>query len=111
MKVICITLGETRIELHNSLFGKETIIVNGEIVSAKSSFSGTEHTFSVNEEGTVNQYKLTTGLNINGVAINLFKNDQAIIEAPNKSKWAFWIIAISIGVLFAILLNIGRELA
>ena len=30
MKVTSITLGETNIEFHNSIFGKERILVNGE---------------------------------------------------------------------------------
>lgn len=111
MKVTTITLGETQIEFHNSLFGKETIKVNGEIVSSKSSTTGTEHSFSVTEDATVNQYKLITGLNMNGVAINLFKNDKPIIESPKRSKWAFWLIVIGLGVLFGFLFNIGRGIA
>ena len=102
-KVTSITLGETKIEFHNSFFGKERILVNGEEVSSIKSISGTEHNFTVKETGEDVQYKLTTGLNLNGVAVNLYRNGNPVIESPTSSKLGFWLIVIIAVFLGALL--------
>lgn len=51
MKFTTIYLGENKIELFNSLLGKETVKVNDEMVSSKFSITGTEHLFSIKEQG------------------------------------------------------------
>lgn len=103
-KVTTITLGETKIEFHNSFFGKERILVNSEDVSSKKSIAGTEHSFTVEENGENVQYNLTTGLNINGVAVNLYRDGNPVIESPTSGKFGSWLIvifAIIIGALLA----------
>jgi len=82
MKNTTIHLNENKIELFNFFLGKETVKVNGEIVSEKRSITGTDHVFKINENGIENTYKLTTGFNINGVGFSLYKNDKPIIEMP-----------------------------
>lgn len=93
MKYTTVHLDENKIELFNSCLGKETVKVNGEVVSEKRSISGTEHVFKIEENGNENTYKLTTGLNINGVSFSLYKNDKPVIEMP-KSRYAFIIIVL-----------------
>jgi hypothetical protein len=103
MKYTTVHLDENKIELFNTLLGKETVKVNGEIVSEKRSITGTEHIFKINEDGNENTYKLTTGFNINGVGFSLYKNDKPIIEMP-KSKLAIYVfIIIGIVVGYSIL--------
>ena len=56
------------VEFHNSVFGKETIFVNGEIISEKFSLFGTEHLFRLNEK----QYSLKSSLQaLKGVGIKV----------------------------------------
>ena len=105
MKITTISLGETHIEFHNSgLSGKETIKVNGEVVSSKVSFSGMDHVFNVNEGGEEVNYKLTTGTGLFGVMFSLYRNDKTIIESPKTKGWLrFALVAI-------ILLFIGTQI-
>jgi len=103
MKYITTYLGENKIEFFNTFLGKETIKVNDEIVSEKSSLFGTEHNFTINENGNEVPCKLTTGVSIYGVVFNLYKNDNPIIEMPKKSKAAFLLIIIIAVVTFGIL--------
>ncbi|MEM1323733.1 MAG: hypothetical protein AAGG75_25960 [Bacteroidota bacterium] len=53
-------LDNTIIEFHNNWLGQETVIVNGHIVSKKSSVWGTNHYFTVMEKGHNHRYILTT---------------------------------------------------
>jgi len=98
MKYTTIHLDENKIELFNSLLGKETVKVNGKIVSEKRSMTGTDHIFKINENGNENTYKLTTGFNINGVGFSLYKNDKPIIEMP-KSNFAFIFIVLIAAII------------
>lgn len=102
MKITSISLGETNIEFHNSFFGKERIIVNGEEVSSIKSMTGTEQYFTVSESGETAQYKLVTGLNFHGVAINLYRNDLPVIESPTRGRLGFWLV-VAVALLVAAL--------
>lgn len=76
-----LTSGETIIEFHNNWLGEETVIVNGQIVSKKSSVWGTNHYFTVVEDGRNARYVLTTKVN-NGmqVALDLSRNGKLVQE-------------------------------
>ena len=93
MKYTTVHLGENKIELFNTVSGKETIKVNGEIVSEKRSITGTEHIFKINENGNDVVCKLTTGFSMNGIVFSLYKNDKPIIEMP-RNNLAFWLLLI-----------------
>lgn len=97
MKITTIYLDENKIELFNSILGKETIKVNGEIISEKRSMLGTDHNFDILENGNIVSCKLTTGFTMNGVAYSLYKNNKPIIEIP-KNKLGV-IILICLGAL------------
>lgn len=103
MKITSITLGETKIEFHNSFFGKERIIVNGVEVSSKKSMTGTEHNFTVTESGETAQYNLITGLNFNGVSVSLYRNGQPVIESPTRGRLGFWMV-VTVAILVAALI-------
>ncbi len=70
----------TRIDIDNSVWGKETIKYNDEIVSEKSSVFGSVHNFEKSENGEIVKYEVRIGLNIfRGVTFNIFRNNQAIL--------------------------------
>ena len=67
--------GETIIEFHNNWLGEETVIINGQVVSKKSSIWGTHHHFTVIEQGHHVRYVLTTKVDGNmQVFIDLKRN-------------------------------------
>ena len=73
--------GETIIEFHNNWLGEETIIINGQVVSKKSSIWGAHHHFSVIEEGHNVRYVLTTKLDMNmQVLLDLRRNGAMVQE-------------------------------
>ena len=103
MKYTTVHLDENKIELFNTCLGKETVKVNGEIVSEKRSITGTEHIFKIDENGIENTYKLTTGLNMNGVGFSLYKNEKPVIEMPKNKFAIYFIVIIGIVVGYSIL--------
>ena len=76
-----LTSGNLVIEFHNNWLGEETVIVNGQIVSKKSSIWGTHHHFILVEDGEEARYILTTKV-INGfqVALDLRRNGRLLHE-------------------------------
>ena len=76
-----ITLEEAIIEFHNNWLGEETVIVNGQMVSKKSSIWGTNHYFTILEEGHQIRYILTTKVDANmQVLLDLSRNGVPIQE-------------------------------
>jgi len=94
MQYHSLTVGKTVIEFHNNWLGVETVIVNGQIVSKKSSVWGIDHYFTVMEEGHTNRYVLTTKVNSNmQVLIDIRKNGTIIhpnilVQFGSKPKTA-----------------------
>jgi hypothetical protein len=82
MKFTTIYLGEIKIELFNTLLGREIVKVNGEIVSSEFSIAGTEHDFKIIENDVESSCKLVTGFGLHGVVIDLYRDDKPIIESP-----------------------------
>lgn len=87
--------GDTIIEFHNNWLGEETIIVNGQVVSKKSSIWGAHHHFTVIEDGHHIRYVLTTKVNGNmQVFVDLKRNGELIQQdvpvnyggSPRKPK-------------------------
>jgi len=82
----------TLIEFHNNWLGQETVIVNGQEVSKKSSFLGTHHPFTVMEDGHRAAYILTVRMNSNGqVLLDLRRNgiilqEDILVGMGSKSK-------------------------
>lgn len=69
------------IEFHNNWLGEETVGVNGQTVSKKSSIMGTDHYFSVLENGSIARYILTSKVDANmSVYLDLHKNGSIILE-------------------------------
>ena len=98
MQYVKITDGETIIEFHNNWLGEETVIVNGQVVSKKSSILGCDHYFSVIDDGRNNRYILTSKINgLMQVLLDVRKNGKLIEEnvlvkygaAPRKPRNKF----------------------
>lgn len=72
--------GPTVIEFHNNWMGEETVVVNGRVVSKKSSVWGTNHYFTVMEEGHSSRYILTTKTDGLKVLLDLSRNGELLYE-------------------------------
>ena len=92
MKFTTVYLDNNKIELYNSVFGKETVRVNNEIVSEKHSILGTEHFFKIKENESEVECKLVTGFGFNGVVIDLYKDGKPIIESPKNNAFGVLMI-------------------
>ncbi|SHG17748.1 hypothetical protein SAMN05444372_10360 [Flavobacterium micromati] len=98
MKFSTIQLGNNKIEIFNSYLGKETIMLNNKVVSEKNSIRGAKHTFKMLENDRQVNCKLNLGYGANGVVMDLYVDDVAIIESPKSSVIiTFIIIAFVIG--------------
>lgn len=76
-----LTTGNIVIEFHNNWLGQETVIVNGQIVSKESSIWGTNHHFTIMENGHAVRYILTTKVNSNmQVLLDLRRNREIVQE-------------------------------
>ncbi len=75
-----ITTEYCTIEFKNDLWGTETVSVNGQVVSKKSSITGTDHHFTVTEKGQPVRYVLTTKLGGMQVYIDLRRDGKLIRE-------------------------------
>lgn len=105
MKFTTIYLEDNKIEIFNSILGRETIKVNGEIVSNKYSITGAEHTFSITENGTIAKCKLKIGFGLYGVIFDLYKNNKPIIESPKSDFLKFFIVVFFIAVLIGLIIG------
>ncbi|AFL83377.1 hypothetical protein Belba_0723 [Belliella baltica DSM 15883] len=84
MKYTTIFLDNKKIEIFNSLLGKETIKVDDQIVSSKYSIFGADHHFSLKEEENTNHYQFKFSLGINGIVYDFYKNGKPIIESEKE---------------------------
>lgn len=79
------------IEFHSNWLGEETVGVNGQTVSKKSSIMGTDHYFSILENGSISRYILTSKLDASmSVFLDLRRNGQMILEdtpVPNAGMY------------------------
>ena len=93
------TVDDVVIEFHNNWLGEETVTVNGQIVSKKSSIMGTNHHFTVQHEGSLFRFVLASKLtDMMQVSLDLRRNGQLLHEdvivrygskpknPPNKAK-------------------------
>ncbi|MCH7413220.1 hypothetical protein MM213_06985 [Belliella sp. R4-6] len=107
MKYTKIYLDNKKIEIFNSLLGKETIKVDDQIVSSKYSIFGADHHFSLKEEEELNHYQFKFSLGINGVLFDFYKNGKPIIESEKGGCLTFIFMMFIIGVAVGILKAIG----
>lgn len=105
MKYTTIHLGENKIELFNTLLGKETVKVNGEVVSSTYSLLGAEHIFSIREDGKDVNCVVQFGFGMNGVVFDLFKDGSPIVESEKKGCAGLFILFI---IVFSIIFVLSQ---
>jgi len=106
MKFTTIYLEANKIEILNSILGRETIKVNGEIVSTKFSISGAEHLFPISENGITANCRLRMGFGYSGVVFDLYKNNKPIVESPKSGFLIFIITAFFITLFIGLVIGI-----
>jgi len=111
MKFTTVYLDENKIEIFNSILGRETIKVNGEVVSDKYSITGGEHLFSITENGTIANCKLRMGFGLNGVVFDLYKNKKPIVESPKNDFLKIFIALLIFGILIGLFVSYIFKLA
>lgn len=108
MKYSTIHIGNNKIEIFNSLLGKETIKVNGEVVSSKYSMSGAEHEFTISDDGRPARCKIKFGFGVNGVVFDLYKEENPIVESEKSGCMGFIFVIVFtfiVIILLAVLLK------
>jgi hypothetical protein len=105
MKFTTIYLDENKIEIFNSILGRETIKVNAEVVSSKYSITGAEHRFSITENGKPADCRLKMGFGFNGVVFDLYKNQKPIVESPKNDFVKIIIALLVIGAVIGLVLG------
>ena len=98
MKYHTINLRENKIELYCSLLGKETVKVNGNIVSSKYAVFGAEHFFNIVENEKEVKCKVDIG-SFSG--LKFYKDDKPVIIS-NKHNIINFLVFIVIFTLLKI---------
>lgn len=94
MKFTTITLGTNKIEVFNSFIGKETIVLNGKVVSEKNSITGATHHFKMIENEQEVACKFIFGYGANGVVMSLYKDNKPVIESQRSMFIGFVFITL-----------------
>lgn len=107
MKFITLHIGDSKIELHNSWLGKETLIVDGQKVSEKHSITGASHRFTIRENGQEKQAQLSTKLTINGAIFDLYVDNKPVIEIPERTGTlgTFWVFLFFLLITYFLVIN------
>lgn len=100
MKFTTINLGDNKIEVFNSFIGRETIVLNGKVVSKKNSITGATHLFKMIENDQEVQCKFILGYGLNGVVMSMYKDNKPVIESE-KSMFFGFVFFMFIGFGFA----------
>lgn len=89
MKFTTINLGNNKIEVFNSFIGRETIVLNGKVVSEKNSITGATHHFKMIENDQEVACKFIFGYGLNGVVMSLYKDNKPVIESQKSMFFGF----------------------
>jgi hypothetical protein len=104
MKYVTYQIADNIVAFHNSLLGKESVHLNGQLVSEKYSFFGTEHYFTIGRDN----YSIRPYMTFNslcGIAFKIHKNGLPFAiqgEHDKRSPWkAFLFITLAMVIGFA----------
>lgn len=85
MRIISVNINGTIIEFDNDMWtGHENIYVNGELVSRKFSWFGTDHIFEVEEDGVWVEYIVTTGFGWMGITADITRNGVLLVDSGSQ---------------------------
>jgi hypothetical protein len=108
MKYAEINIENSKIEFLNSVFGIESVILNGNTVSKKFSFSGIQHKFNLNSGNFIlkSKYKQFDKREIELVLVqNGMTIEKLVVPIDNKQRRYWILIGIVIGFGVYKLLN------
>lgn len=101
MKYAEFTIDNYKIEFMNSIFGVESVLLNGKTVSKKFAFSGLKHKLNINSENFIlkSKYKLFYKRE---VELELIRNEEVIekqiVQVDKKQKIYWTLIGIGLGI-------------
>lgn len=100
MKYTEFEINNHKIEFLNSLFGKETICLNGRKVSEKYSLTGTKHDFRMDNESfqIISRYK---PFRDSAIDLDLIKDKRTIYSTTCRINTRHKVIWIAMGITFA----------
>lgn len=109
MKLVTYYSGNNKIELFNSIWGKETIKVNEETVSSHFSAFGSVHQFTIkeNEQDVPFSARIRMGY---GYAFDIFRNGEPVLESAKNGAWRLFFHIFILVIILKILEN-GFNLA
>lgn len=101
MKYAEFNINSNKIEFLNSVFGIESVLLNGKTISKKLSFSGIKHKIRLNSEDFTLESKYKQ-FNKNEIKLELKKNgellEKQIVQADKKHKLYWMLIGIGAGI-------------
>ncbi|MFT6842633.1 MAG: hypothetical protein ACJASR_001402 [Psychroserpens sp.] len=108
MKYAEFNINSNKIEFLNSVFGIESVLLNGKIISKKFSFSGIKHKINLNSDDLTLESKYEQ-FNKREIKLELRKNGELVekkIVKTDKKQRIFWmLIGIASGIGIYELLN------
>ncbi len=112
MKYAEFNIANNKIEFLNSVFGTESVLLNGKIVSKKFSFSGFKHKLNLNSEKYILKSKYEQ-FDKREIELKLIKNgetiEKLIIKTDKKHRIYWMLIGIGLGIGAYELLNFVIE--
>lgn len=103
---------KTELSIDNSIWGKETVKLNGAIVSEKTSIWGSEHSFEVLEENRMVSYKVFIKMGIDiRIRYLIIRDDQEILndlkESRKRNQVKIWVKSIGLFIwIFAMIASL-----
>lgn len=108
MKYAKFNIENHKIEFLNSVFGIESVLLNGKIISKKFSFSGIKHKINLNSENFILKTKYKQ-FDKREIEIELLKNgktiEKQIVQADKKQRIYWMLIGTGLGIGAYELLN------
>ena len=112
MKYAEFNVGNNKIEFLNSVFGTESVLLNGKIASKKFSFSGIKHKLNLNSENYILKSKYEQ-FDKSEIELKLIKDgetiEKQIVKADKKHRICWMLIGMSLGIGTYKLLNLVIE--
>ncbi|CDF79501.1 hypothetical protein BN863_17890 [Formosa agariphila KMM 3901] len=112
MKYVEFNVENNKIEFINSVFGIESVLLNGKTVSKKFSFSGFKHNLNLNSENFILKSKYKQ-FDKREIQLELLKNGETIekqIVRADKKQIIYWmLIGTGLGIGAYKLLNLLVE--
>lgn len=105
MKCATFYFKEDKIEVFNSILGKETVKVNGSIVSSKYSIFGEKHAFSLKDGEEELDCKIEFGTGAYGMVMDFWAGGKPVMLSEKDGFHFYFFFVIITGLTAYFLLN------